>query len=169
MLALLLLALGCGPRPATTDTAPPSAEPTAAEPTAATPAFTSTSPDPDTWVSDDPDGPHTVEHWLVPEGGTMLGVNRTAHDGRTVMFEYLRIEAQAQGIAYLASPRGEHPPTRFAAADSGPSFIAFENPEHDFPQRIEYRRDGDRLEMRISGTVEGAARAHTWSMRRAGG
>lgn len=173
-LALLLLTLGCTPRPATTDTAPPSQAAAAATPPA------STAPDPDdplaslawlagTWVSDDPEGPHTVEHWLTPEGGSMLGVNRTAHGGRTVMFEYLRIEAQPEGIAYLASPGGKNPPTRFAAADSGPGFVAFENPEHDFPQRIEYRREGDRLRMRISGAVDGATKAHEWSMLRGGG
>jgi hypothetical protein len=30
----------------------------------------------------------------------------------------------------------------------------FENLEHDFPQRIEYQRDGDRLTATISGPGE---------------
>jgi hypothetical protein len=168
---LLLSALGCAPR-----SAPATAAPVCSE-AVATAATATAAPDPDdplaslawlagTWVNDDPEGPSTVEHWLAPAGGSMLGANRTAHDGHTVMFEFLRIEAQAQGVAYLASPGGKSPPTRFAAADSGPGFIAFENPEHDFPQRIEYRREGDRLQMRISGVVDGTTKAHAWSMRR---
>jgi hypothetical protein len=173
---LLLFALGCAPRPAPATAAPPCPEADAATTT----PTVSTTIDPDdplaslawlagTWVSDDPEGPSTVEHWLAPAGGSMLGVGRTVHDGRTVAFELLRIEAAPEGVAYLASPQGKDPPTRFTAADSGQGFIAFENPEHDFPQRIEYRREGDRLKMRISGVVGGAAKAHAWSMRRAGG
>lgn len=170
-LALLLLGLGCA-RPSAPN--PPAAPAVACEPTA------SVAPDPDeplaslawlagTWVSDDSEGPSTVEHWLVPEGGSMLGVNRAAQDGRTVFFEYLRIEAQPEGVAYLASPRGKSPPTRFAATASGPGFITFENPEHDFPQRIEYRREGDGLHMEVSGTVDGATKVESWSMHRVGG
>jgi hypothetical protein len=175
---LLLSAVGCAPRATAATAAPACSEATAAAP--ATEPATSSTHDPDdplaslawlagTWVSDDPEGPSTVEHWLAPEGGSMLGVGRTAHDGRTVAFEFLRIEAEPEGVAYLASPQGKDPPTRFAAAESGKGFIAFENPEHDFPQRIEYRREDDRLQMRISGEVDGAAKAHAWSMRRADG
>lgn len=170
VVVVLLLGPGCA-RPSAPAPAAPAAT---SEPTA------SLTPDPNdplaslawlagTWVSDDSESPHTVEHWLVPEGGSMLGVNRAAQGGRTVFFEYLRIEAQPEGIAYLASPRGKAPPTRFAAVASSSGFIAFENLEHDFPQRIEYRREGDRLHMQVSGMVDGATKAETWSMRRVGG
>jgi hypothetical protein len=181
---LLLSTLGCGPRSASPSAAPSCVEPTAptttpadASPASATTASTPTADDPlaslawlaGTWESDDPEGPRTVEHWLAPEAGTMLGVNRTAEGGRTVFFEYLRIEAQAEGLAYLASPGGKDPPTRFGVVDTRPGFVAFENLAHDFPQRIEYRLEGDRLRMQISGTQGGAAKAHAWSMRRVGG
>jgi hypothetical protein len=178
---LLLSTVGCGPRPASPSEAPRCVEPTAATtaPSDGSPApasaSTATADDPlaslawlaGTWESDDPEGPRTVEHWLTPEAGTMLGVNRTAEAGRTVFFEYLRIEAQPEGLAYLASPAGKDPPTRFGVVDARPGFVAFENPAHDFPQRIEYRLEGDRLRMQISGTQGGAAKAHAWSMRRA--
>lgn len=120
-----------------------------------------------TWVSEDATGPRTIEHWLVPDGGSMLGVNRSVVDGRTVFFEYLRIEAEEDGIVYLASPRGRDPPTRFTATESGPQWIAFENPEHDFPQRIEYRREDARLTMTISGIEQGQRRTSSWSLVRA--
>jgi hypothetical protein len=159
---VLLLALGCAARPAPAPVAPPISAPVQGDPLGSLAWLAGT------WESEEPTGPHTVEHWLAPEGGTMLGVNRTAVDGRTVFFEYLRIEARAEGPAYLASPVGRDPPTTFVATAAGPSWITFANPEHDFPQRIEYRREGDRLQMRISGVEAGAPKASAWSMRRVG-
>ena len=34
----------------------------------------------------------------------------------------------------------------------------FENPAHDFPQRVIYKRDGDKLNARIEGTKDGKTR-----------
>jgi hypothetical protein len=113
------------------------------------------------------DGARVEEHWSVPAGGTMIGMNRTVVGGRTVFYEYLRIEAGTDGIAYLASPRGRHPPTAFALAAMGERHVAFENPDHDFPQRILYARDGDTLRASIEGTENGEPRRSEWTMLRA--
>ncbi|MHC4128065.1 MAG: DUF6265 family protein [Planctomycetota bacterium] len=106
------------------------------------------------------------EHWTRPRGGTMLGLNRTVIDGRTAAFEYTRIESTPEGIVYLASPQGRHPPTRFALVGSGPRRAVFENPGHDFPQRIVYERTGDRLDARIEGRQDGQPISEEWSWRR---
>ena len=173
--ALLLSTLGCGPRPATPATASPA--PATTSGAVATASASESKPvDPlaslawlsGTWVGEDANDLATVEHWLAPEGGTMLGVGRTTMDGRTVFFEYLRIEAEHPGIAYLASPRGQDPPTRFAAVEQGLGSITFENLDHDFPQRIEYRREDDRLHVRISATEPGSPEPAAWSLHRVG-
>ena len=106
------------------------------------------------------------EHWTQPRGGTMLGLNRTVIDGRTAAFEYLRIEAAPDGIAFLASPQGRHPPTRFALIESGPQRAVFENPHHDFPNRIVYERRGERLDAGIAGQQDGQPISEEWSWRR---
>jgi hypothetical protein len=106
------------------------------------------------------------EHWTGARGGTMLGVNRTVIDGRTVAFEYVRIEATPEGIVYLASPGGRHPPTRFGLIASGPQRLVFENPDHDFPNRIVYERRGDRLDARIEGRQDGRPISEQWTWRR---
>lgn len=111
-------------------------------------------------------GAVSEEHWTRPGGGTMLGVNRTVINGRTVAFEYVRIESTPHGIVYLASPIGRHPPTRFALKERGPRWVVFENPAHDFPQRIVYERRGDRLEARIEGEQDGEPISEQWSWRR---
>ncbi len=106
------------------------------------------------------------EHWTRPRGRTMLGLNRTVIDGRTAAFEYMRIESTPEGIVYFASPQGRHPPTRFVLVESSPRRAVFENPGHDFPQRIVYERTGDRLDARIEGRQDGRPISEQWSWRR---
>jgi hypothetical protein len=43
----------------------------------------------------------------------------------------------------------------------------FENPTHDFPQRIIYARDGDLMTARIEGAVDGRAEHMEWRFTRA--
>lgn len=117
------------------------------------------------WVRVSGDGT-SEEHWTPPSGGTMLGVNRTVIRGRTVAFEYLRIEKTDAGIIYLASPGGRYPPTAFELVESGPGRAVFGNPDHDFPQRIIYQRRGDRLEGRIEGEQDGRTEARDWFWKR---
>ena len=49
------------------------------------------------------------EHWIQPAGGTMLGLSRTVAGGRTVAFEFLRIEGRADGPVYVAQRQGRPP------------------------------------------------------------
>ncbi|HET6584045.1 MAG TPA: DUF6265 family protein, partial [Nannocystaceae bacterium] len=105
--------------------------------------------------------------WARPHGDAMFGTSHTVVDGRTAFFEYVRIEARSTGIVYLASPLGRDPPTAFSLVESDRDRVVFENPQHDFPQRVIYEKKGDRLLGRIEGTEGGKPRAETWSYRRA--
>lgn len=108
------------------------------------------------------EGRTSEEIWLPPTGNLMLGVNQTVHDGETRAFEFLRIERRATGSVYLASPGGREP-TPFTLIAHNDMTVTFENPEHDFPQRIIYRREGDRLHARIEGMADGEQRSMAWS------
>lgn len=101
------------------------------------------------WCTDS--GAKSVEEtWLPPRGDVLVGLGRTYTANRTVGFEFLRI-ATVEGVqTYIAQPGGR-PPTHFARTDGGENWVRFENPEHDFPQRIEYRREGDRLQAAVGG------------------
>jgi hypothetical protein len=83
------------------------------------------------------------EHWMAPAGNTMIGMGRTVSGGRTVEFEYLRIEERAGEIYYVASPKGRCPATDFKLTKLSSQEATFENPEHDFPKRIIYRKNSD--------------------------
>ena len=83
------------------------------------------------------------EHWTQPAGGSMLGMSRTVGGDKTLEFEYLRIEQRPNGIYYVAHPKGSCPGTDFKLTRSSPTEAVFENPQHDFPKRIIYRKTGD--------------------------
>ena len=93
----------------------------------------------------------------------MVGMNRTVENGKTTFFEYLRIEANDEGIVYLASPLGRDPPTPFKLIESGPMRVIFANPTHDYPKRILYTREGNTLHARIEGD---AGKSSEWTLQR---
>lgn len=90
------------------------------------------------------------EMWLPPAGGQLIGVGRTVVEGRVVSFEFMRIGAVDGTLTFLAQPNGRSP-TPFRLEASGDHWVRFENLEHDFPQQIEYRRDGNALIAEIAG------------------
>lgn len=59
-----------------------------------------------------------------------------------VAFEYLRIVERHGGLVYVAQPNGS-PPTEFVLAEISATRAVFENPRHDFPQRIVYELSAD--------------------------
>jgi Domain of unknown function (DUF6265) len=107
------------------------------------------------------------ERWTPPAGGTLLGLSRTVKGGRTVEWEFMRIVTEPDGrIAFIAQPSGQRE-ARFERVASPPEAAVFENPAHDFPQRIIYRRQGaDRLAARIEGTRGGVQRGIDFPLRR---
>jgi hypothetical protein len=94
------------------------------------------------------------EQWLRPRGDLMLGLSRTTKAGKTTGFEFLRIEIRNGSPHYVAQPGGV-PPTAFWLTASGADWARFENPAHDFPQRVEYRRTATGLHAEIAGPGEG--------------
>jgi hypothetical protein len=109
----------------------------------------------------------SVEQWMAPAGGVMLGMARTLKNGRTVEFEFMQIRADGDGrLVYVAQPQGR-PPTEFTLLRQAEAEAVFENAAHDFPQRVSYRRDPpDRLVARIEGSVNGKARGIDFPMQR---
>ncbi|MBC7977931.1 MAG: hypothetical protein H7138_23365 [Myxococcales bacterium] len=119
------------------------------------------------WITTTSEGADVRESWGPARGDVMLGTSHTVVDGRTAFFEYARIEARSTGIVYLASPLGRDPPTVFSLVESARDRVVFENPTHDFPQRVIYEKQGHRLIGRIEGTKGGKTRSETWSYERA--
>jgi hypothetical protein len=105
------------------------------------------------------------EHWTSVAGGTMMGMSRTVAGDRTVEFEYLRIEQRADGIYYVAHPKARCPGTDFKLTRSSATEAVFENPQHDFPKRIIYRKTGDES---LTASIDGGegSKAMSFSFKR---
>lgn len=113
-------------------------------------------------------GRETTEHWLKPAGGTMLGISRTVADGKTVESEFIQIRQEPSGeIFFVAKPSGQSEAT-FKLVKGSANEVIFENPQHDFPQRVIYRREGDgSLLGRIEGVSKGKEKSVDFPMTRA--
>jgi hypothetical protein len=90
------------------------------------------------------------EFWMPPEGDLALGIGRTVKDGVTTSHEFLRIETR-DGITSLVATHNRQEPTPFKLTATGSDWARFENPQHDFPKRIEYRRVSSGLHAEIAG------------------
>jgi hypothetical protein len=108
------------------------------------------------------DGIAMEEHWTAPGGNSMIGMHRDVGKGRTLSFEFLRIEQQGEQVVYLSMPNGRSPATAFPLKEASAERVVFENPTHDFPQRIIYWKDGRDLRARIEGTMNGKAASEEW-------
>lgn len=109
------------------------------------------------------------EQWMAPRGGTLLGTSRTVVDERTTEYEFLQIRQQDDGVFFVARPSGQAEASfRLVTAAAGlASEAVFEDPTHDFPQRVIYRLQPDgSLLARIEGTKDGAPLAADFPMRR---
>ena len=117
-----------------------------------------------TWEAVDERGA-VEEHWMPERGGTMMGVNRVVSGDRTVFFEFLQIEATAEGVVYRAWPEAGSG-TTFRLTSWEGRRARFENRAHDFPKVIEYWQEGDDLHARVEGVEKGKPRTSKWIWRR---
>lgn len=106
------------------------------------------------------------EQWMAPRAGTMLGMGRTTRDGKLVEYESVLIREENGRLAYDAHPSGQSPAT-FLSTTIADRRVIFENPQHDFPQKVGYARSGDSLSAWIEGSVNGQSRRVEFPYRQA--
>ncbi|MCI4589758.1 DUF6265 family protein [Sphingobium sp. BYY-5] len=108
----------------------------------------------------------TEEVWTLPRGGVMIGVGRTGRGESLRSWEVMRIVRAADGsLAFHGAPEGGTA-TIFPVVEQGVRDITFANPDHDYPQRIRYWREG-RLLMAETAKMDGSA-AQNWTYSPAG-
>lgn len=106
------------------------------------------------------------EQWMKPHGNSMIGMNRTASTKKTNAYEFLRIVQQGDSVLYISIPSGQTE-TAFLLTKCEENEAVFENPEHDFPQRIIYHRNDDgSLLAAIDGMQNGKQRREEFPMKR---
>jgi hypothetical protein len=132
----------------------------------AVPAFSQTMPE---WMAgawgSEHDGVRMEEHWTRGSGDLMVGMHEDVLANGMTSFEFLRIEKRDGKLVYLAMPRAK-PETPFPLVSATANRVVFENPDHVFPRRIIYWRDGARLCARTEGAIAGKPASEEWCWNR---
>lgn len=108
----------------------------------------------------------SIEKWNPAVNGVMTGESHTYVNGSERETEKLRLFARGDSVVYEATPSGQRL-TEFATASTEAPEITFSNSNHDFPQRIVYRRVGsDSMVARIEGDRAGRRRPVSFQFTR---
>lgn len=91
------------------------------------------------------------EDWKI-KNGSFQGMGVTIQQGDTVFVEKLSIERMEGDWYYIADVNPNVEPTYFMISEISENGFVSENPDHDFPKKIEYqlKNDGE-LSVVISG------------------
>ncbi len=100
-------------------------------------------------------GSQTTEVWIDPPGPALFGYSFTEGEGAVQGWEQMRIDAADGGRPRFVAMPGGGAPIAFRMVeqinrDDPAQLAVFENPAHDYPQRVTYRRDHNRLTATIS-------------------
>ena len=105
------------------------------------------------------------EQWMAPRAGVMLSTGRTARGTTLVEYEWVLLREKDGTLEYEAHPSGQSSAV-FTSRSATDNEVVFENPTHDFPQRVGYRRDKDSLLAWVEGNAGGKPRRVEFPYRR---
>jgi hypothetical protein len=95
----------------------------------------------------------------------MLGVGRTTRGEKLIEHEFVVLTERDGRLAYEAHPSGQATATFMSKPISGRE-VVFEDPTHDFPQRVGYRSTGPgQLLAWVEGTTGGKTRRIEFAYR----
>jgi hypothetical protein len=118
------------------------------------------------WQGATPGGGAIEEYYTAPSANVMLGVTRYLKGDRVVEFEFTSIVREDSAIIVTPRPEGQRPAPFRVTRLAGDSAV-WENPQHDFPRLVAYRRiPGDSLVARIEGPGKQGTRSMEWRMGR---
>jgi|GEM_PF-604723 hypothetical protein len=121
-----------------------------------------------TWEGIDDNELIFVEVWTKGDGNWMNGKGATlTPDGDTLFKETLKIEL-VEGTPYYVATVPENPgPVLFKMVEGDATHCVFENPDHDFPQRIEYSlQTNSTLLVKLEGIENGTPKTEALSFEK---
>lgn len=118
------------------------------------------------WLRETSRGTAT-ESWTRVTPDALEGLVTLESGENRAVTEHLRLERLGEDVFFTAKPRENPLPTAFKLVEAESARLVFENPDHDFPQRILYMREGaDGLLVRIEGTIGGESRSAEFRFQR---
>lgn len=110
-----------------------------------------------------------IETWKKLDDSTFVGRSYSLAGTDTVSSEHIRIEQHAGKLYYIPTVKNQNggKAVTFTLTSANNQHLVFENPEHDFPQKITYTQiNKDSLVAEISGVWKGKQRAIQFPMKR---
>lgn len=105
------------------------------------------------------------ERWMPPRAGSMLGVGRTTRGQKLVEHEFIALTERDGRLAYQAHPSGQAMATFLSQPVTGRE-VVFEDPTHEFPQRVGYKNIGPgQLLAWVEGLSDGKPRRIEFTYR----
>lgn len=101
-------------------------------------------------------GNQTNEVWKWQNDSLMTGYSVIKNGRDSTILETLEIAKKGGTLLFAANPKGQNQgqPVTFTLTGISDQRVTFENPAHDFPQKITYTNIGnDSLVAVVSGTV----------------
>ena len=110
------------------------------------------------------------EEWSKTDDKTFSGRSFIVVEGDTTVFETIELSQKENGmLEYIptVADQNEGQPVVFTLTGLTEDMMRFENPDHDFPQLISYKRlPSDSLEARVYGIRNGSERDLYFKMKR---
>lgn len=111
-----------------------------------------------------------VEEWSKLNDSTYTGKSYMITAADSISLESIALKKEGNEIFYIPTVKGQNndQPVKFKLTSSSPNQLVFENPAHDFPQKITYTLESENsLMAEISGVVNGQQRARKFPMKKA--
>ena len=110
-----------------------------------------------------------TERWKKVNDSVFHGESYFVVGKDTVFAEHVKLEEANGKLAYIVTVPGQNneQPVRFEMTLSNERQITFENPQHDYPNKIVYNRVGsDSLVAEISGLQKGKPASEKFRMKK---
>lgn len=107
------------------------------------------------------------EDWTRTGDQELSGKANFIKDNKIVNQEILKLISNINGVFYIADVSHNPEPVSFKLSNTDEKSVVFENPEHDFPQKITYTfSDEDSLTAVIESLSENDKRKFTYELKR---
>lgn len=109
------------------------------------------------------------EQWQQGNDSTFVGTTFFIKGKDTLHNESITLQEQGTDLIYSATVKDENAdlPVAFKLTSETASQLVFENPKHDFPQKITYKKiTADSIVAEVSGMQQGKPASETYPMAR---
>lgn len=120
------------------------------------------------WEMKTPEGP-LYEYWVALNDSTFQGRSfKLTAQKDTVILETVQLAVRSGRFYYIPTVKDQNnqEPVRFEITEQKTNEFVAQNPQHDFPQLIGYKRNGDALEAWIGGTMNGEYRREDYPFQK---